>query len=431
LRQVEVPEPELRARQLPRELSGGLRQRALIASAIALDPPIVIADEPTTALDVTVQAQILELLERRKARGHALIVISHDLAVVSRIADHVAVMKDGLIVEAGPTDEVLTRPAHAYTRRLIDAVPAGRPKGTRLSPAARTGELVGNRRPLPGGRDAPLIQAEHLVKRYKGPDGRIRTVAQDVSFEMRAGETLGVVGESGSGKTTVARMILAITAPDEGRILVDGRPWTAASERERRPMRRLITSIYQDPLSSFDPRWTVRRLLSDALAVAPPHGRSDSDQPSEQGQGRQADLQRLLDLVGLDVSFLDRRPLQLSGGQRQRVAIARSLAPEPALIVCDECVSALDVSIQAQVLDLLADLQEQLAVSYLFISHDLGVVQHVSDRVLVMSRGRVVEQGEADAVFRDPQHPYTRELLAALPSFEGLGRATPRMEPSR
>jgi len=418
LREVEVPEPELRARQLPRELSGGLRQRALIASAIALDPPILLADEPTTALDVTVQAQILALLERSKERGRALIVISHDLAVISRIADRVAVMSDGLIVEEGPTSRVLSHPSHAYTMSLLDAVPSAHPKGTRLSVKTRESVPERPQRRKEEQTEPPIVQAEGLFKSYKGPDHRTRTVVEDVSFELRAGETLGVVGESGSGKTTVARMVLAITQPDAGRVLLNGQEWTGTSERERRPRRRLVTAVFQDPLSSFDPRWTVKKILNDALSVG-----------SElEGGQRGAEISRLLGLVGLGAEHVDRRPLHLSGGQRQRVAIARALAPRPSVIVCDESVSALDVSIQAQVLDLLADLQDELGVSYLFISHDLGVVHHVSDRVLVMSNGRVVEQGYAVDVFSRPQHPYTQRLLSSLPSINGVEVVASRSE---
>jgi peptide/nickel transport system ATP-binding protein len=406
LTQVGVPEPEVRARQRPAELSGGLRQRALIASAIALNPTLVVADEPTTALDVTVQAQILGLLEDMKAQGKALILISHDLAVVARLADHVAVMQDGLFVEQGPTDQVLGRPQADYTRVLLDAVPAAHAKGTRLSPGAavpgRTAAV-----PVAAGTAAPVIQAEGLVKRYLGPDGRTRTVVDDVSFSLRAGETLGVVGESGSGKTTTARIVLALTAPDDGRVLLGGEPWTAVPEKQRRERRRQITTIYQDPLSSFDPRWSVSRIIGDSI--------SSADYPRR--EARRQRIRELLALVGLSEEYSDRRPLQLSGGQRQRVAIARAIAPGPSVIVCDEPVSALDVSIQAQVLDLLSDLQSELAVSYLFISHDLGVVHHMSDRVLVMKEGRVIETGTADEVFSRPSEPYTRQLIDALPSL--------------
>jgi peptide/nickel transport system ATP-binding protein len=405
LEQVGVPEPQVRARQLPGELSGGLRQRALIASAIALDPALLIADEPTTALDVTVQAQILDLLEQTKARGKALLVISHDLAVVSRLADRVAVMNQGEIVEQGPTSEVLGNPRNAYTRKLLDAVPSAHSRGTRLSSEPSRVVASGERRAATGG---PVIVAEHLTKRYKGPDGVSRAVVKDVSFELGVGETLGVVGESGSGKTTVARLVLAVTQPDSGTVQVDGADWSSVAERDRRPRRRLVTAVYQDPLSSFDPRWTVGRIVTDAL----PAGRFSTS------AARRARADELLGLVGLGTEHLARRPLQLSGGQRQRVAIARALAPEPAVIVCDESVSALDVSIQAQVLDLLADIQSQLGVSYLFISHDLGVIHHVSDRILVMHNGRVVEQGTADEIFTSPKDPYTQQLLSSLPTLE-------------
>ncbi len=407
LRQVGVPEPEMRSRQLPGELSGGLRQRALIATAIALDPQLLIADEPTTALDVTIQAQILGLLEESKRRDRALIVISHDLAVVGRLADRVAVMRDGLIVEQGATADILGRPQHPYTQSLLDAIPSAHSRGTRLSDssgAARGPVTVAARPAAPTGQ-APLLVADGLVKRYKGPDGKVRTVVDKVSFELRQGETLGVVGESGSGKTTTGRIVLAVTRPDEGEVRLHGQPWTSLSERQRRARRQHVGVVYQDPLSSFDPRWTVRRILSDALPAAYANG------------SRPARIGELLQQVGLSDDMLDRRPLLLSGGQRQRVAIARALAPEPEIIVCDEPVSALDVSIQAQVLDLFADLQDQLGLSYIFISHDLGVIHHMSDRVVVMTHGRIVEQGDADAIFSHPAHPYTQRLLASLPQL--------------
>jgi peptide/nickel transport system ATP-binding protein len=415
LTEVGVPEPELRARQLPHELSGGLRQRALIASAIALDPGLLIADEPTTALDVTVQAQILALLERTKERGRGLILISHDLAVVARLADHVAVMRLGEIVEQGPVEQILHSPQHRYTRALLDAVPAAHSKGTRLAPRVAGAYIPAGdpRVPAVTGR-APIISAENLVKSYRGPDGRTRTAVDHVSLEIRPGETLGIVGESGSGKTTTARIILALIDPDSGSVTLRGKPWTTLKEKDRRQRRRRISVVYQDPLSSFDPRWTVRRIVDDAIA-------------EEDYKGKQRRLDRVKELlghVGIGADLLDRRPLQLSGGQRQRIAIARALAPQPELIVCDEPVSALDVSIQAQVLDLLADLQSELKVAYLFISHDLGVIHHVSDRVLVMKDGRVVESGSAEQIFNSPRAEYTQQLLAALPRLD-------RAEPER
>ena len=404
---VGVPEPAVRARQLPHELSGGQRQRALIAAALALDPALLIADEPTTALDVTVQAQILGLLEETRARGKALILISHDLAVVSRMADDVIVMRHGEAVETGPASQVFSDPRHDYTRRLLAAVPSARSRGARLAPASAPRLAVpaaASPPPPPPRFGIPLLAADGLVKRFRGPDGVVRTVVDWVSFVLDAGETLGIVGESGSGKSTVARMTLALEAPDAGTFRLRGRPWTALSERHRRPMRRRMSVIYQDPLSSFDPRWTVERIIEDALG------------PEEGGaSARRLRLAELLDLVGLPGAFRGRRPLELSGGQRQRVAIARAIAPRPAVIVCDEPVSALDVSIQAQVLDLLGDLKAALGVSLLFISHDLGVVHHLSDRVLVMSEGRVVESGPADEVLVHPRADYTRRLVAAVP----------------
>lgn len=401
-----VPEPQLRARQLPGELSGGQRQRALIAAAIALDPPLLIADEPTTALDVTVQAQILDLLATMKDRGTGLILISHDLAVVSRLADRVAVMREGRLVEQGPVTEVLCAPAHPYTRALLDAVPAAHRKGTRLSSVTPRPVHPVPRAAAP--EDGILLRAEGLVKRFTGPDRVTRTAVDGVSFQLGVGETLGIVGESGSGKTTTAQLALALLQPDAGTVELAGEPWSGLPEARRRSRRRRISVVYQDPLGSFDPRWTVRRIIEDALPA-------DRYPDAEARSRRTRDL---LAYVGLGAEHLDRGPLLLSGGQRQRVAIARALAPEPDVIVCDEPVSALDVTIQAQVLDLLTDLQDRLKLSYLFISHDLGVIHHMADRVLVMRHGRVVESGPATEIFTDPQNPHTRELLASLPTRE-------------
>ncbi|MDT0165112.1 ABC transporter ATP-binding protein [Actinotalea sp. AC32] len=405
LAEVGVPEPALRARQRPYELSGGLRQRALIASALALDPALLVADEPTTALDVSVQAQVLDLLAETKARGKAVLLISHDLSVVARLADEVCVMKDGVVVEAGPVEQVLHRPRHAYTRALVDAVPSEHTRGTRLSSAPRV--VVDGPRRAPRDPAVPVLEARGLVKRFRGPDRVDRTVVDDVSFRLLPGRTLGIVGESGSGKTTTARMALAMLEPDAGEVLLDGAPWSALDARTRRPLRRRVGVVPQDPLSSFDPRWSVGQVLADGLRTGP-------DAPAGTRAARDRSVE-LLELVGLGAAHVDRLPLRLSGGQRQRVAIARALAPRPDVVVCDEPVSALDVSVQAQVLDLLSDLQERLGVAYLFISHDLGVIRHMSHDVLVMTGGRVVEHGPADDVLVDPRHPYTRSLLAALP----------------
>jgi peptide/nickel transport system ATP-binding protein len=421
LETVGVPEPRLRARQRPDQLSGGLRQRALIASALALDPGLVIADEPTTALDATVQAQILEVLQQIKARGDSLLIISHDLAVVAQLADEVLVLRHGEVVEQGPMEQVLRNPHHAYTRSLLDAVPAEHARGTRLSP--EQGTLPLGARP---GTEAPvLLRATGLGKRYVGPDQQVRQVVDDVSFELRAGRTLGIVGESGSGKTTVARISLGLLEPDAGSVQFLSVPWTGAGsgrveEKTRRLHRRDISVIYQDPLSSFDPRWSVGQILADALDVA--------GVAFEQQRPR---IAQLLHQVRLPVELSTRRPLQLSGGQRQRVAIARAIASNPKVIICDEPVSALDVSVQAQVLDLLADLQASLGLAYLFISHDLGVIRHVSDEVLVMRHGKVLESASVETLFDNPQHEYTRRLLGSVPRLPGAATrlVVPPLEP--
>ncbi|MDQ1138577.1 peptide/nickel transport system ATP-binding protein [Microbacterium sp. SORGH_AS 1204] len=440
LADVGVPEPELRAAQYPHELSGGLRQRALIASALAASPRVLIADEPTTALDVTVQRQVLQLLGRVREAGTALLLISHDLAVVAQLADEILVLKDGRVVERGAPREVLTAPTDPYTRRLIAAIPSGRTRGERLSGAAsvslaraphsraagRTGvrtEAPSVATPAftasraaapaavaagaPGARPpAPVLTAHGLTKTYRRPDGgRLRAV-DDVSFALGRGSALGVVGESGSGKSTVAGIVLGLTDPDAGTVELDGTPWVPAPERLRRPRRHGIQVISQDPLGSFDPRHTVEAIVSEALAQAGVHRRERRERAAS-----------LLEQVGLDATLLSRHPLTLSGGQRQRVAIVRALAVEPDVLVCDEPVSALDVSVQAQVLDLLADLRAELGISLLFISHDLGVVRHVADDVVVMRGGRIVEAGPVDTVFDDPRHPYTRELIHAIPTL--------------
>ncbi|MFC8453210.1 dipeptide ABC transporter ATP-binding protein [Kitasatospora sp. NPDC057223] len=461
LAEAGVPEPEVRARQFPHELSGGQRQRALIASAVAADPAVLVADEPTTALDVTVQARILDLLAQKKAEGAALLLISHDLSVVARLADRIAVMFGGVFVEEGPAEQVLRAPAHPYTRELLAAVPGRHPRGTPLSVrsrelpvvAATTGTAAGCRYavhcPLAEDRcraeDPPVVEvsegrvirclrpdepwpapvpqaaatggesdgstgkvvlaAQSLTKSYRRPDGSVHQAVRGVSLELRASEVLGVLGESGSGKTTVALMAMGRLRPDSGTVTLLGEPWPGSADRRR------VQLVQQDTLSAFDPRWTVERLVGEALGAP---GRRAARRKRER-------ISELLRLVGLGPELLGRRPRELSGGQRQRVAIARALAPEPEVLVCDEPVSALDVSVQAQVLDLLAEVRERTGVSVLFISHDLGVVRHTSDRVLVMKDGEVVEEGPVEQLFADPQHPYTRQLLAALPLAGGDG----------
>ncbi|WP_280347101.1 ABC transporter ATP-binding protein [Nocardia neocaledoniensis] len=416
---VGVPEPERRLRQYPHELSGGLRQRVLIATAIAGDPDLIIADEPTTALDVTVQQQILDLLRARKAAGTALLLISHDLAVVAEVADRVLVMRAGEVVEQGHTLEVLTRPTHPYTKKLLAAVPSASSRGSRLSVPAEPSSTDQPARTEPPAATEPadrpqvppravdasrvVLSVRDLRKTY-GSGQAARTVVDEVDFDLFAGETLGIVGESGSGKTTTARLALRLVAPTSGRVIVDGKPWSELSERDLRPLRGAAQLIAQDPLSSFDPRYTVERVIGESL-----------DTVDVRGAARAKRVREILDAVGLARDVLDRHPRTLSGGQRQRVAIARALAPGPALLVADEPVSALDVSVQAQILDLLADLRADFGTALLLISHDLGVVQHLADRVLVMKDGRVVESGEVDTVLRTPEHEYTRRLIASVP----------------
>ncbi|MFF2273970.1 dipeptide ABC transporter ATP-binding protein [Agromyces sp. NPDC058136] len=424
LAEVGMPDPARAARQRSGELSGGLRQRALIASALALDPPLLIADEPTTALDATVQARVLELLGEIRGRGTGVLLISHDLAVVSRLADRVLVMREGVVVEQGPTAEVLGSPREPYTRALIAAVPADVPRGARLSaspasPDASDSAGVALAPPSthdavhsPTSDPAPLLAIDDVVKTFPSPGGGRFTAVDGVSLEVRAGETVGLVGESGSGKTTLARLALALTAPDRGVVNFEGEPWSALPERERRERRPRLGAIYQDALSSFDPRWSVARILADAVDGAAAVGRG-AEHPSRATTARR--VAELLDQVGLPGTVGGRDPLTLSGGQRQRVAIARALAASPEVLVCDEPVSALDVTIQAQILDLLDALQRERGLAMLFISHDLGVVRHMADRVAVMQDGRIVEQGPAEAVFAAPGHPYTARLVADAP----------------
>jgi len=404
---VGIPDAEVRARQHPHELSGGLRQRALIASALTAAPDLLVADEPTTALDVTVQAQVLQVLATRREAGTALLLISHDLAVVSSIADRVLVMRHGEVVEAGPTRELLRAPQHPYTRRLVAAVPSASSRGRRLSITEHDDGGALDRAPLPTRRvdtGTELLRAGHVTKHFPLPGGGRRTAVDDVSVHLHRGETLGIVGESGSGKSTLARILLGLLPADSG--TVTARPAPAAEGGSAARRRLDLQLVAQDPLGSFDPRYTVGEVVAEPLrTLRVPRA------------ARARRVTELLDQVGLPGTAAARHPRELSGGQRQRVAIARALAPEPSVLVADEPVSALDVSVQAQVLDLLAELQAELGTSLVLISHDLGVVHHLADRVAVMRAGRVVEDGDVDRVFHDPQHPYTAALLAALPDL--------------
>ncbi|MFC4906581.1 dipeptide ABC transporter ATP-binding protein [Actinomadura gamaensis] len=398
LDRVGIPDAARRARAHPHEFSGGMVQRALIAMALALEPRVLVADEPTTALDVTVQARLLALLdELRDATGMALLLVSHDFGVVAETSDDVLVMHAGRAVEQGPVASVLRAPSDAYTRALLQSVP--RLDGPRAETA----------KPSEGTRE-PLLRVTDLRREFRsGPPLRRRSVpaVDGVSLEIAPGEALGVVGESGSGKTTLARLIVRLLAPSSGRIEFAGRDVTGLTARELRPLRRDLQMVFQDPLASLNPRRTVGDSIADPLRVL-----------GEPGAERTA--RDLMDRVGLDPDRYDAYPHEFSGGQRQRAGIARALAPGPRLLVCDEPVTSLDVSTQAQILALLAELRAERDLSLLFVSHDLAVVRQVSDRVAVMRAGRVVEIGDVDTVYTCPKAPYTRELLAAVPKLIAL-----------
>jgi peptide/nickel transport system ATP-binding protein len=394
---VGIPNASRRVDDYPHQFSGGMRQRAMIAMALALEPDLLIADEPTTALDVTVQAQILALLARlNRERGLATILITHDLGVVAEVADRVLVMHRGRIVERGSLDEIFYSAADPYTRKLLDAV-------VRLDAAP----------PLRPRRESEaLLEVTDLVKHFPVKRGllfdrevdRVRA-ADGVSFSVSQGETLGLVGESGSGKSTLCRAVLQLLKPDSGSVRFEGREIAGLSRRAMRPLRREMQMIFQDPHSSLNPRRRAGQIVGDPLAL--------------QGVAKGTDLrhrvQELLERVGLSPEHYDRFPHEFSGGQRQRIGIARALALGPKLIVADEPVSQLDVSIRAQILDLLDDLQDELGLTYVFVAHDIGVVRHVSDRIAVMHEGKIVEQGPADRVCEQPRDPYTKTLLAAVP----------------
>ncbi|UBM12397.1 ABC transporter ATP-binding protein [Cupriavidus metallidurans] len=389
---VGLPDPATLVHSYPFRLSGGQRQRVVIAMALALEPTLLIADEPTTALDVTTQAQILALIRRIQAeKGMGVMFVTHDFGVVAEIADRVAVMEKGVLVEIGTAQQVLNHPQHPYTRRLISAVPHGR---------ARDGGHADDR---------TVLDVRNLRKTYVSGGGlfskkRVTYAVDDVSFSVKRGETLGIVGESGSGKSTIGKCLLRLTGVDGGQMLFDGQDIARLSERQFRPMRRDVQMIFQDPFASLNPRHTVGRIITDGpVATGVPLGDA------------QARARELLQLVGLEASAFDRYPNQFSGGQRQRIGIARALALEPKLLVADESVSALDVSVQAQVLQLLADLQKRLDIALIFITHDLRVAAQICHQVIVMHRGRVVEAGPPSQIFDDPQHDYTRRLIDAIP----------------
>ncbi|MEE2949944.1 MAG: ABC transporter ATP-binding protein [Pseudomonadota bacterium] len=395
LTEVSLPDPQLMYHQYPFRLSGGQRQRVMIAMALALEPKILIADEPTTALDVTTQAQILHLIrDIQRRKGMSVMFITHDFGVVAEIADSVVVMEKGRIVETGSADAVLKSPSHPYTKRLIAAVPA------------LTGE---NRAATSNAAQEPIIRVEGLGKTYRigsalfGGEYLVKAV-QDVSFEIGPGRTLGIVGESGSGKSSLGRLLVKLQDGNGGRILFEGRDIAPLSDAEFRPMRPKIQMIFQDPFASLNPRSTIGHILTVGPVA---HG-------MDYGEARK-EAQALLSHVGLDAGAFERYPHEFSGGQRQRIGIARALMFKPKLLVADEAVSALDVSIQAQILELLDQIQRETGVSMIFITHDLRVASQICDEIAVMQKGRIVEQGPPSQIFLDPRSAYTRELVDAIP----------------
>ena len=421
LRLVGFPDPQRALKTYPFELSGGLRQRAMIAMALVCRPSLLIADEPTTALDVTIQAQILKLLKELQSQlAMALLLITHDLGVVANMADEVVVLYHGEVMERGTLEDIFTRAEHPYLKALLHAVPRfGMKAGERLQPLREIPHQAGGallkaevKRSRPEEARLPLLDVQGIRKSYRlkqGGTARDLLAVDDVSFKIMRGECLGLVGESGCGKTTLSKVIMRALSPDEGRI-----SFNSQGERinvlglkgpELVKFRRRIQFVFQDPYSSLNPRMTVEEILREPLEI---HAIGDKTSRSQL-------VQELLRAVGLQPFHAKRFPHSFSGGQRQRIGIARALALRPELLICDEPVSALDVSIQAQILNLLKDLQRELGLTYLFISHNLAVVNYIADRIMVMCRGRIVELAPKEALFADPRHPYTKALLAAVP----------------
>jgi peptide/nickel transport system ATP-binding protein len=400
--EVRLPDPEKLLDAYPHQLSGGQRQRAMIAMALALEPDLIIADEPTTALDVTTQAQVLKLIrEIQRRRGTAVMFITHDFGVVADIADRVLVLRRGVVVEEGGVDEVLNAPHHEYTKALLAAVPTGTPLGGR----DHEGEK-------------PALKVTDLHKTYRSRSGMMGSVREvvavnGVSFSIARGETLGLVGESGSGKSSIAKLVTRIIEPDSGSIVLDGASFSGMTGEELRKGRSRIQMVFQDPFASLNPRRSV--------------GLSIADGPMARGVFRRDALRRareLMEMVGLLPDAVDRLPHEFSGGQRQRIGIARALALDPDVLIADEAVSALDVTVQAQVLKELAELKTRLNLAMLFITHDLHVAAQVCDRLAVMRRGEIVEIAPTVDLFANPQHDYTRSLLAAIPGTARLHQNT-------
>ena len=416
---VGIPEPGRRANQYPHEFSGGMRQRAMIAMAIANEPELIIADEPTTALDVTIQAQVMDLLKSaQELIGAATVLITHDMGVVAGFADRVLVMKDSRMVELGTVDEIFYTPREQYTRDLLAAVPrvdadeAGESRSVAGSAMQKLAEVVDDDGARPPREELPtVLEVEELVRVFPITKGAIvrRKVGEQravdgISFDIRQGECLALVGESGSGKTTTLMEIMQLRTPQQGVIRIGGKETGALTRKERAALRSDVTVVFQDPMAALDPRMPIADIIKEPMRV--------------QGYSKERMDERvdwLLKMVGLLPEHAARFPTEFSGGQRQRVGVARALACDPKLIILDEPTSALDVTVQAGVLAMLADLRARLGVSFLFVSHDLSVVRHISDRIAVMQKGRIVELGDTEEVFTNPQHPYSRELLSAVP----------------
>lgn len=398
LKLVGIKDSEGRFNQYPHEFSGGMRQRVMIAIALACRPTLLIADEPTTALDVTIQAQILNLMKDMQIRfGTSIILITHDLGVVAGMCDRVAVMRNGEIVETGTTEEIFENPQHDYTKKLLNALPRLDEKKKPKRPSLRS---IGTE------DGKPLLDVRSLKQHFNSGKGNVLKAVDNISFFIKPGETLGLVGESGSGKSTTGRAILRLHEPTDGDVLYQGVAINRLSKNEVKTMRRHMQMIFQDPYSSLNPRFKVLDIIGQAL---------DIHRLSKSNEERKKRVEELLIMVGLKPEHAMRYPHEFSGGQRQRIGIARALAVEPDFIVCDEPLSALDVSIQSQIVELLEDLQHRLGLTYLFIAHDLSMVKHISDRVAVMYAGKIVELAESEELYSNPQHPYTKSLLAAIP----------------
>ncbi len=402
LAKVRIPDADRRLDQYPHELSGGMRQRVMIAAAMACGPELLIADEPTTALDVTVQAEILDLMaELGRETGTAMVLITHDMGVIARLADRVCVMKDGAYVEEGPAEAIFSAPKDPYTQALLAAIPrldrtdrGGRPT---LSPVAADAPVIVE------GKD---IQVHFPVRQGVFGKPRMLRAVDGVSFQVRQGETLGVVGESGCGKSTLSRAVLNLIPPTAGVVTLMGQNITAAEREAMRAARKDLQIVFQDPLASLDPRMTIGDSIAEPLQVF---------RPDMKGPAREDEVKAMMQRAGLSPALINRYPHELSGGQNQRVGIARAMILRPKLVICDEAVSALDVSIRAQIIDLLIDLQKEMGLAMIFISHDLAVVREISHRIMVLYLGRVMEQADRDQLYSAPQHPYTKALLTAAP----------------